>query len=61
MTITPRQREILLTVARADSQKVDRAFANPCLYCGVDDAETPYEDTEEHQRTSQHGWAVYNS
>lgn len=38
-----------------------RAFANPCLYCGVDDNETPHEDTEEHRNTSQHQWAVYNS
>ena len=39
----------------------DRAFANPCLYCGLDDDETPYEDTEEHRASSQHQWAVYNS
>ena len=39
----------------------DRAFANPCLYCGLDEYEVPYEDTEEHRATSEHQWAVYDA
>lgn len=44
-----------------DDAEVQRAFANPCLYCGLAEDEAPFEDTDEHRDTSQHQWTVYNS
>lgn len=38
-----------------------RAFSNPCLYCGTDDNDVPYEDTDEHRNTSQHQYAQLTS
>lgn len=36
-------------------------WASPCLFCGLDDDERPYADTEEHRSTSEHQWAVLTS
>lgn len=37
------------------------AASDPCLYCGTDDNDVPYEDSEEHRSTSQHQYAVLTS
>ena len=40
---------------------IERRFANPCLYCGLDEREIPYEDTDAHRNTSEHQWTQYNA
>lgn len=39
----------------------EKRLANPCLYCGEDEDELPFEDTDEHRSTSAHQYAQLNS
>lgn len=60
MSRTPEERRAFTRLLQ-DDEATERALANPCLYCGLDDDEVPYEDTEEHRNTSQHQWAQLDS
>ena len=55
------QDEWIAAIKQANEVLGERAFANPCLYCGTDEYDVPYEDTEEHRNTSEHQITVYNS